>query len=180
MYTRGVHATTLDDVREASGTSKSQLYQHFANKDQLIQDVVHSHTASILSREEVILSRVSSFSGLKRWTVALVKSKDMTNGSYGCVIGSMANELADENEIARQSINDAFEKWANLIEGGLRRIQESGQFRDDVDIQRLSIGMLSALQGGYVLARAAHDVKPMRIALDMALDYVSSYLRTSA
>src|SRR5437763_14362660 len=28
MYVKGVHATTLDDVRAATGTSKSQLYRH--------------------------------------------------------------------------------------------------------------------------------------------------------
>ena len=29
MYVRGVNAVTLDDVRAATGTSKSQLYKHF-------------------------------------------------------------------------------------------------------------------------------------------------------
>lgn len=29
MYVRGVNAVALDDVRAATGTSKSQLYKHF-------------------------------------------------------------------------------------------------------------------------------------------------------
>ena len=40
MYVRGIGATTLDDVLEASGASKSQLYRHFANKDELVRAVV--------------------------------------------------------------------------------------------------------------------------------------------
>ena len=36
MHERGVANTTLADVRAASGTSKSQLYQHFADKDEQI------------------------------------------------------------------------------------------------------------------------------------------------
>jgi AcrR family transcriptional regulator len=32
MYAKGVNATTLDDVRAATGTSKSQLYRHFPTR----------------------------------------------------------------------------------------------------------------------------------------------------
>jgi hypothetical protein len=39
MYERGV-ATTLADVRAASATSKSQVYQHFADKDALVKEVI--------------------------------------------------------------------------------------------------------------------------------------------
>ena len=40
MYVKGVHATTLDDVRAATGTSKSQLYRHFPDKDALVHAVI--------------------------------------------------------------------------------------------------------------------------------------------
>lgn len=35
---------------------------------------------------------------------------------------------------------------------------------------------MAALQGGYLLAQTAHDVTPMEIALDMALDHVRMHL----
>jgi hypothetical protein len=35
---------------------------------------------------------------------------------------------------------------------------------------------MAALQGGYLLAETTHDIKPMEIALDMALDHVKSFL----
>src|SRR3982750_1949299 len=40
MAAKGVAATTLDEVRVASGTSKSQLYHHFAAKEELVREVV--------------------------------------------------------------------------------------------------------------------------------------------
>ena len=52
MYRKGVAATTLDDVRIASDTSKSQLYNHFLDKDALIQAVIDKRAAQILAREE--------------------------------------------------------------------------------------------------------------------------------
>ena len=39
----------------------------------------------------------------------------------------------------------------------------------------LATGLMAALQGGYLLAQTAQDVKPMRIALDMAIGHIKAY-----
>ena len=46
MRANGVAATTLDEVRVASGTSKSQLYRHFPDKDALVHAVIAFGDAS--------------------------------------------------------------------------------------------------------------------------------------
>jgi hypothetical protein len=53
-------------------------------------------------------------------------------------------------------------------------MRTSGVLRDDVDPQKLAVGMMAALQGGYLLAQAAHDTTPMAIALGMAIEHVKS------
>ena len=40
MYERGVAGTPLDDIMAATGTSKSQLYHYFADKDDFIHAVI--------------------------------------------------------------------------------------------------------------------------------------------
>ena len=49
MLVRGVNATTLDDIREASQTSKSQLYHHFADKQELVRALVGIEARSCFS-----------------------------------------------------------------------------------------------------------------------------------
>src|SRR6201996_4694247 len=115
MFARGVNATTLDDVRAAAGTSKSQLYRHFPDKDALVHAVIALRGKQILERETQRLGRFSSFSGLVRWRNALVQVNSLQNGAYGCALGSMANELADENEHARKSLDELFRSWEELI-----------------------------------------------------------------
>jgi AcrR family transcriptional regulator len=176
MYVRGVNATTLDDVRAASGTSKSQLYNHFADKDALVQAVVELRAARVLAREEAHLSRLNSFNGLVRWRNALVQRNAAQNGAYGCALGSMATEVADHDDEARETLWATFQRWERLLADGLRRMQDSGKLRPDADADNLATGLIAALQGGYLLAQTARDVQPMEIALDMALDHVRSLL----
>ena len=176
MYRRGVNATTLDDVLAASETSKSQLYVHFANKNALVAAVISLQTQMVLDREEKALARLNSFAGLQRWRNALVKRNALNNGVYGCVLGSLANELADTNEPARTTLAETFVRWEALLAVGLRRMKENGSLRADANPRTLATGLMAALQGGYLLAQTMRDIEPMEIALDMALGQVRSFL----
>jgi AcrR family transcriptional regulator len=176
MYHKGVHATTLDDVREATGTSKSQLYRHFRDKDALVHAVITLRGEQIIDRETQRLGRFNSFSGLIRWRNALIQVSSLQNGAYGCALGSMANELSDEDEEARNSLDKLFRTWEELLAVGLQRMQAKGTLSPKADPEQLAIGLMAALEGGYLLANTAHNVQPMEIALDLALEHVKSYL----
>lgn len=176
MYVKGVNATTLDDVRAASNTSKSQLYNHFPDKEELVRAVVAARAAQVLERERGYLQRFKSFRGLVRWRDALVQRNALRNGAYGCALGSLAGELADQDDQARATLAESFVEWEGLLAAGLRRMRDSGVLRPDADPEKLATGLMAALQGGYLLAETTHDIKPMEIALDMALDHVKSFL----
>lgn len=176
MYVKGVSSTTLDEVRAASGTSKSQLYNHFADKEQLVRAVVLLRAEEIMEREHAALQRLRSFNGLVRWRDAIVQRNALQKGAYGCVLGSIAGEVSDRDEVARLALAKTFEEWEDLIEAGLRRMRDARTLTADADPRKLAVGLMAALQGGYLLAQTAHDVTPMEIALDMALDHVKMYL----
>ncbi|HEX2212153.1 MAG TPA: TetR/AcrR family transcriptional regulator, partial [Mycobacterium sp.] len=40
MHAQGVAATTIDEVLAASATSKSQFYQHFEDKSELVYEAI--------------------------------------------------------------------------------------------------------------------------------------------
>src|ERR1700722_18100852 len=141
MYVKGVHATTLDDVRAATGTSKSQLYRHFPDKDALVHAVIALRGHQIMTRETQRLGRFSSFGGLIRWRNAIVQASSLQDGAYGCALGSMASELADEDEHARESLNELFKSWEQLIAAGLRRMQAKGTLSPKAEPEPLAIGL---------------------------------------
>jgi AcrR family transcriptional regulator len=176
MYVKGVNATTLDDIREATGTSKSQLYRHFPDKDAVVRAVIALRGQQVIERETDRLGRFNSYSGLVRWRNALVTANALQGGAYGCALGSMASEVADHDEQARAMLADLFKNWEGLIAAGLRRMQAKGTLKASADPDRLGVGLMAALQGGYLLANTAHNVKPMEISLDLALEHLKSYL----
>ncbi|MFL6054966.1 MAG: TetR/AcrR family transcriptional regulator, partial [Actinoallomurus sp.] len=112
MYARGVAATKLDDVRAVSGTSKSQLYRNFPDKGALVRDVIALQAQQLLADQH---QRLRSLRGLERWRDAMVQNNALRNGSYGCPLGSLANELAEQSAEARIALAEHFGTWKSLL-----------------------------------------------------------------
>jgi hypothetical protein len=55
-------------------------------------------------------------------------------------------------------------------------MQAKGTLKPDADPGQLAVGLMAAVQGGYLLANTAHDVWPLEIAIDLALEHLKSYL----
>ena len=54
-------------------------------------------------------------------------------------------------------------------------LKKRGVLTASADAHALATGLLAALQGGYLLAKTARDVRPMRVVLDMAIAQVRAY-----
>lgn len=174
MYVRGVGATTLDDVVTASGVSKSQLYRHFAGKDEVVRAVVDLMGERVIERERNSLSHVSTMAGLHRWRDALVQNNALRHGAYGCALGSFASEVADHDDVARRTLLALFAEWQGLLAGVLHRLQDNAVLAPEAPVEQLATGLMGALQGGYMLAQTARDVTPMATSIDMALTHIES------
>lgn len=175
MYERGVASTTLADISAASSTSKSQLYHHFADKDALVRAVIESRADALLAQQRRRLTRVESLRGLELWRDELVERNALRNGAYGCPLGGLANEIADQDENARLTLATYFETWLQLLIDAIDGLKQRNVLRADADSRALATGLLGALQGGYLLAKTARDVRPMRVVLDMAIGQVRAY-----
>ena len=175
MFERGVAATTLADVRTASATSKSQLYQHFADKNALVSEVIEFRAVALLAQQRRRLEKVESFRGLELWRDEIVERNALRDGAYGCPLGSLANEIADHDEDMRRVIATHFDEWLQLLIDAMSRLTTRGVLRADTDSRALASGLLAALQGGYLLAKTTRDVNLMRLALDMALAQVRAF-----
>jgi len=177
MRVRGVGGTTLDDVVSASKVSKSQLYRHFEDKPALVRAVIEFVGEQTITRERERLENVRTLAGLRRWRDALVAHNALQDGRYGCPLGSLANEVADQDSVARRKLNDLFMAWEELFEDLLRRFQREGVVPQEADVAQLAAGFVAAVQGGYLLAQTSRDVTPMASAIDMAIAHLDLLAR---
>jgi TetR/AcrR family transcriptional regulator, transcriptional repressor for nem operon len=175
MHVQGVAATTIDDVLAASATSKSQFYQHFEDKTELVYEVITLRADEVLSWQRLRLEKVDSFRGLLQWRDAMVQRCALRRGLWGCELGSLAAELSDTDERARALLAEHFAEWRSLLAGALERMRDNGALRPDADIKALATGLLAAVEGGYLLSQTGRDPRLMQAALNMAIGHVASF-----
>jgi TetR/AcrR family transcriptional repressor of nem operon len=175
IYAHGVEPTSLDEVMAASGVSKSQLYHYFADKDALVLEVIAKQTERVLAAQRPHLEALDSLPALKAWRDAIVRLNKAAQGR-GCPLGSLASELANDSEPARKRLAGSFSVWRDRIENGLAKMQKRGELSASADPHDLALALLSAVQGGLLLAKTTHSSRPLKVAIDMAIDHVARHM----
>ena len=169
----------MDDVVAASKVSKSQLYRHFEDKPALVRAVIELVGEQRITAERERLEKVTTLADLRRWRDALVEHNAVQDGRYGCPLGSLANEVSDQDSVARRKLHDLFTAWQELFEDLLRRFQRAGVIQQDADVATLATAFVAAVQGGYLLAQTSRDVTPMASAIDVAIAHLELLARES-
>jgi AcrR family transcriptional regulator len=169
FYRQGVTATGLDQIAAASGTGKGQIYHYFAGKRDLTHAVIERQVATIMADQEPRLDALTTRADLHAWADALVDSYTSRDHPLRCPIGALAAELAENDPQARAALERGFDRWTNALAAGLTRLRDDGELASSSDPQQLAGALLSAYQGGLLLAQVRGERSPLRDALDVVL-----------
>jgi TetR/AcrR family transcriptional regulator, transcriptional repressor for nem operon len=172
----GIKELRLDEVLGAAGSSKSQMYHYFSDRDALIEAAVAHRCKDFLEQLGAAFGSVSSLDGL----AALLDrfAADYAVHLSGCPIGTLASELTAGPEPARNTVVEAFDVWEGYLTSALQRIQATGGLGPEQDPAELALGLLTALEGGMFLSQVRGSDRPLRVALDSTLAHLNSLGRT--
>jgi len=173
---RGVAETSLDDVIERAGVSKSQLYLYFEGRAALLREVVAHNAELVLEAQEPHLYSLESWKAIRAWLDALVELQVTAGARGGCPVGSLVGQLAEADEQTRNVLADAFARWEEPLRRGLRSMQERGKLDRRAQPDRLATATLAAIQGGLVLTQSRRDPGQLAVAVEAAY----AHLRTHA
>ncbi|MCW2520071.1 MAG: TetR family transcriptional regulator [Mycobacterium sp.] len=175
MCTRGVTATSTEDVQVAANVSASQIYHYFADKRSLTRAVIEHQTDAIVGSQESLLVRLDDLDALRAWAEIVVGYQ--RNGGYrgGCPLGTLASELAENDTEAREDLAAGYRRWQEAIRAGLAAMADRGEFLPGTDIERLAIALLAALQGGLLLSKTLRDGVHLETALNTMIDHIESF-----
>jgi AcrR family transcriptional regulator len=166
----GIGGTTLDDIRAATLTSKSQLFHYFpGGKAELVREVARWEGEQLLAAQEPDLHDLGSWESWERWRAGLVDYY-IGLGRWACPIGSLANQAAMTDPELEHLIADSMRQWREALAAGIRRMRDAGHITPALDPDRGAVAILAAIQGGLVLSQPERAAWPLETALDNALE----------
>ena len=175
FLTRGMAATTLDDVKAAASVSSSQLYHYFDSKGDLVQAVAVLHTENLVAAQGPMLRDIQGLASLRDWARFVVEDFRSFDCCGGCPLGSLGSEVAEYDELARQAVSASLRLWEGVLRDGLTRLTETGELGSTADPEALAVVLIVALQGGLLLGKIHRSSRPLEVALTNAVDHIASF-----
>ncbi|MCP3757217.1 TetR/AcrR family transcriptional regulator [Streptomyces sp. TBY4] len=172
MYRQGVAGTGLDQVLEASGAGKSQLYHYFKNKQGLTEAVIDWHLEHTLALQPH-LTALETWADFESWAEEFVALRLGPSGPHACPLGKLAGEL-DGDDALRGQLEAAYTTWESHLARGLTKLRQRGELHPEADPARLARAVMAAIQGGIMMARLHDDATPLRDAVAMAMRHLDA------
>lgn len=173
---RGVHGTSLEDVRRAVGVSGSQLSHYFADKHDLTRQVVVARTANVVAfHTQPILGRLDEMKSLRAWADLCWSQSGEVYLRNGCVYGALAGELLEAPDVVLDDVATGYDRWIGLFREGLSAMRDRGSLASDADAGHLAACLVAAHQGGALLAYITGLGGPYHAAVGAAVNYVAEF-----
>jgi TetR/AcrR family transcriptional repressor of nem operon len=179
IYAKGVHATNNEQLRRAAGVSGSQLNHYFPTKESLVLAVIAWQAESVLTfHRSERFACFDNVDALREWADFYVGYERAYQ--EGCSLGSLASEIIKTDLDVHDELAEAFDQWRDIFRDGLLHMQRLDRISADANPTRLANLLLSAFQGGMLLAQVARDISPLKDALQAAIDYVQTFATSPA
>ncbi|MFF6990963.1 TetR family transcriptional regulator [Streptomyces sp. NPDC010273] len=166
---RGVGFTTLDDIRDRTATSKSQLFHYFPDgKDELLLAVARFEADRVLEDQQPHLGRLDSWESWHLWRDTLVERYER-QGDH-CPLGSLFLQVGRSRPGARAIVTELLRQWQEQLARGIRALQSNSLSSPTLDPDRAAAALLAGIQGGVTMMMSTGDSTHLRAALDVGIE----------
>jgi AcrR family transcriptional regulator len=159
---QGYNGTGLKQILKAAEAPYGSLYHHFpGGKRQLAEEVIDRSGAFFEALVTGVYDTEESAEASVRAVFAgAATTLEVTGYEDACPIATIALEVASTDDVLRRATADVFERWRGAL------AQRLGD-RDK------ALAVIAALEGAFLLCRAARDTAAMRAAGSMAASLVA-------
>jgi TetR/AcrR family transcriptional regulator, fatty acid metabolism regulator protein len=137
---KGFHAARVGDVAEEAGVAYGLVYHYFSSKDELLETIFRSTWTDMLARvREVEASGVSATEAVRQVTALLLRTWRRDPDLVRVLVREVTRSQHVQQEI--KEIAEAMEALENIV----RRGQETGEFRPELDPRLAAVVFYGAL-----------------------------------
>jgi TetR/AcrR family transcriptional regulator, transcriptional repressor for nem operon len=171
---RGYERTTLAQVANSAGALTGSLYHFFPSKSKLLEAVLESYLWGL---DPVVIAPAFSRTGdpIEQVFAVLADYRERvlsTNFAYRCPIGSLALEIANEDERARNLVDQNFTAWKAAIQSRFDLARE--RFKSGVDTPALAALALTVMEGAVMQAAVQRRIDAFDLSISQFRAFITS------
>jgi TetR/AcrR family transcriptional regulator, fatty acid metabolism regulator protein len=153
---KGFHACRVGDVAEEAGVAYGLVYHYFESKEDLLETIFRTTWTEMLARvHEVEEARVPAAEAVRQVTALLLRTWRRDPDLVRVLVREVTRNQHVQEEV--EELTQAMDALERIV----RRGQESGEFRSELDARLAAVvfyGALEEVLSGWVLGQLPdHD-----------------------
>jgi AcrR family transcriptional regulator len=172
---KGMAATSINDIVEATSLTKGSVYGNFESKDEICLEAfdylvkrVGADISQAMSRANTSREKLDAFFN---YYLSNVTSEN----SYGCPIMNFGIEADDTNPVIKMKVNKAILNTQAMLAKVVRAGIESGEFKKAVDPEAFAIKAFAIIEGGMWISRLQGNPKQMQLIIGSLRQEINDY-----
>ena len=165
FWNKGYEGTSLADLLEATGLSKSSLYATFGDKRDLFLAAFDCYRAERTRELHLVLDNGKARKSIETFFRKIIEDARATTFSHGCMSTNQAVELAPHDPDVRRRVETDFQVIEDAFARTIQRGQVEGSIKSSVSPRNLARLLVVAFPGFQVMVRAGANAARLDDAL---------------
>jgi AcrR family transcriptional regulator len=160
---RGYHATSMQDLMQATTVTGGALHHHFPTKKSLVLAVFEERVAPAVREAwiEPVRSSPSLGEGIAVAFGRIADGIEQRGAVTGCPLNNLAVELALDDPAFRQAASAIFAEWQAAIAERLRETEGGRGFSEPARAEAATF-VVASYSGAMALAKTEQSARPLR------------------
>ncbi|HIF53587.1 MAG TPA: TetR family transcriptional regulator [Methylococcaceae bacterium] len=171
---KGYHGTGLKEILDAVKIPKGSFYNYFSSKEEYCAEVITHYIKPFIFQLDNHLKNpeINALTALQRYFDELITELENSNFKEGCLLGNLMGELGGTSEICRNALNQAVQRYNDLLKDGLEQAQQQGLVRTDKTAQSMANLLVNGWQGALLRMKIEQSSAPLKeCCQDLLHDY---------
>lgn len=136
MYVKGYQSTSIDDILSSMQVTKGAFFYHFKNKEEMALAFIKElmYPGMKIMMVEPLNNSADPIEAINRLMKNILNDHVHFDVRYGCPMINLIEEMTPLSETFSQLLKMMTLTWVNAIADCLKRGQDNGQIRPDIEV----------------------------------------------
>jgi len=169
FWRKGYEATSLADLCEAMGMSKSTLYAVFGDKRQLFLSAIQAYSDDLLAElRKTCEMSAGPLEFIEQVLRSVAREAGPRGERHGCLVMNSATEFAQSDRDVARIVSQTLEQMAGIFATALARARGEGRIRLSAPAS-MGIYLVSTIAGMKTMVKGGRSEQELNLLVDMVM-----------
>ncbi|WP_395026101.1 TetR/AcrR family transcriptional regulator [Comamonas odontotermitis] len=167
FWQRGYAATSVQDLVQGTGLSRSSLYSTFESKQGLYEQALRRYSAVTTANVELLSGPGQPQALIRQLLMRVAESELDDPQQRGCLVANASLELAAHDKAVAELVAHNLERLQKALEKLIQRGQQTGEIATTQSPRALARFFVNTMQGMRVLGKGSPASQRRRCLMDV-------------